>query len=122
MPMAMQDLWTFHTDLGTDSIDLNGFDVEARDGSIGHVDDATNEIAGSYIIVDTGPWIFGKTVMIPAGAIERLDLEDRKVHVRLTKDQVKDSPEFDGDTLRDDTGYRDRLGAYYGPYLGDSVT
>jgi hypothetical protein len=117
----MQELWTFPTDVGANVIDLNGFDVEALDGSIGHIDEATNEVAGSYVIVDTGPWIFGKKVMIPAGAIERIDLEGRTVQVRLTKDRIKGSPEFDGEVLRDDAAYRERLGAYYGPFLGDPL-
>jgi hypothetical protein len=117
----MQELWMFRTELDTEVIDLNGFDVEALDGRIGHIDEATNEIAGSYVIVDTGPWIFGKKVMIPAGAIERIDLDDRTVHVGLTKDQIKASPEFDAETLRDDAAYRERLGAYYGPFLGDPL-
>jgi hypothetical protein len=118
----MQELWTFSSDLGTDVIDLDGFDVEALDGGIGHIDEATNEVAGSYVIVDTGPWIFGKKVMIPAGAIERIDLDARTVSVRLTKEQIKSSPEFDGEMLRDDAGYRERLGAYYGPFLGDPMS
>jgi hypothetical protein len=30
--------------------------------------------------------------------IERIDLDNRKVEVRLTKEQIKNSPEFDPDT------------------------
>ena len=65
--------------------DLNGFDVEATDGSIGHVDEARYDVGSSYLVVDTGPWIFGKKVLLPAGALTRVDLEDKKVYVRLTK-------------------------------------
>jgi hypothetical protein len=119
--MPMQELWTFPTEVDADVIDLTGFDVEARDGGIGHIDEATNEVAGSYVIVDTGPWIFGKQVMIPAGAIERIDLEGRTVHVGLTKDQIKASPEFDGEIRSEDQAYRERIGAYYGPFLGDPL-
>jgi hypothetical protein len=38
--------------------------------------------------------------------------------VRLTKDQIKNSPEYDADTedYRSDT-YRERVGTYYNPYL-----
>ena len=117
----MQEMWTFRADMETDVIDLSGFDVEARDGDIGHIDEATNEVAGSYVIVDTGPWIFGKKVMVPAGAIERIDLDGRTVTVGLTKDQIKSSPEPDQDAMRDDAAYRERLGAYYGPFLGEPL-
>ena len=111
----MQDsLWTYREDLWTDPIDLDGFDVEARDGGIGSIDEATNDVSGSYVVVDTGPWIFGRKVVIPAGRIERLDLEDRTVYLGLTKDQIKNSPEYDESTMRNDEGYRSQLGAYYG--------
>ena len=38
--------------------------MEATDGSIGKVDEATSEGGSSYIVVDTGPWIFGKKVQL----------------------------------------------------------
>ncbi len=46
----------------------------------------------SYLVVDTGPWIFGKKVLLPASVIQRIDLDDKKVYVRLTKDQIKAAP------------------------------
>ena len=64
--------------------------------------------------VDTGPWIFGKKVMLPAGVIDRVDLDDEKVYVHRTKDEIKNAPEFDENSYRD-AGYRERLGSYYGP-------
>ena len=39
--------------------DLVGYGVEATDGSIGKIDEASNEASGSHVVVDTGPWIFG---------------------------------------------------------------
>ncbi|MYT26164.1 PRC-barrel domain containing protein, partial [Streptomyces sp. SID7760] len=62
----------------------------------------------------TGPWIFGKHVLIPAGAIARIDMTDEKVHLNLTKDQIKDSPEYDKEEHRGDAAYRGRLDQYYG--------
>jgi hypothetical protein len=91
--------------------DLTGYTVEARDGSIGKIDESTNETGRSWLVVDTGPWIFGRKVMIPAGTITKLDRGNRKVYVSLTKDQIKDSPEFDHSRFDDD--YRTRLGEYY---------
>jgi hypothetical protein len=40
-----------------------------------------------YIVVDTGPWIFGKKVMLPAGVFNRIDAPDGKVYVDRTKDE-----------------------------------
>ena len=107
------DIWTFREErLG--QTDLTGFEIEALDGSIGKIDEATNDVGNSYVIVDTGPWIFGKKVMLPASVIEDVDLDAQKVHVRRTKDEIKNAPEFD-ETRIGDSGYRDELGTYYGP-------
>ncbi|HEX6843915.1 MAG TPA: PRC-barrel domain-containing protein [Actinomycetota bacterium] len=107
------DLWTYDTSL-QDTTDLEGLDVEATDGSIGSIDEATYEVGSSYIVVDTGPWIFGKKVLIPASAIQKIDLDGRRVFLRLTKDQIKGSPEFDESSYTK-PDYRDRVGTYYGP-------
>jgi hypothetical protein len=64
-------------DVRDQGIDLSSFEVEAVDGSIGKVDKPTNETGGSYLIVDTGPWIFGKKVVLPAGVITRIDWRTR---------------------------------------------
>jgi hypothetical protein len=107
------DLWTYR-DASIGTMNIVGYDVEAIDGSIGKIDEATNEIGASYIVVDTGPWIFGKKVLLPAGVLDRVDTGDEKVYVNRTKDEIKDSPEFDESRYRDDT-YRDEVGTYYGP-------
>jgi hypothetical protein len=112
------DVWTYReaSMLGTDptrGLDFTGYTVEALDGSIGKVDEGTYEVGSSHIVVDTGPWIFGKKVMLPAGVIQRIDTADENVYVNRTKDQIKDAPEFD-DSLKKDENYRNELGTYYG--------
>src|SRR5436190_19122873 len=106
------DMWTYEISV-PEMLDLSGFSVEATDGSIGHVDEATYDIGASYLVVETGPWIFGKKVLLPASAVQRLDLDNKKVFVRLTKDQIKSAPEFDENTYMSEE-YRNRIGAYYG--------
>jgi hypothetical protein len=99
-------------------MDLTGYSIAAVDGDIGHVDEATYVSGASYLVVDTGPWIFGRKVMLPAGVIERIDTAEKKLHVDRTKDQIKDAPEYD-EVLAEDVGYRERLGTYYsGTYPG----
>ncbi len=110
----MTDVWTYRTGLG-DTTDLEGFDVHATDGDIGNIDEATYDVGASYVVVDTGPWIFGKKVLIPAGAIERVDLENRELWLGLTKDRIKGSPEFDESMYRE-TAYRNDISSYYGPF------
>jgi len=111
--MTMSEIWTYST-ATTPSVDLTGFKVEALDGGIGKVDESTDEAGGSFIVVDTGPWIFGKKVMLPAGVIRDADLDTETVFVNRTKDQIKNAPEFDDKRYRDQD-YRDELGGYYGP-------
>jgi hypothetical protein len=112
------DVWTYREQsrLGANpaTTDITGFEVEALDGSIGKIDEATYEVGSSYAVVDTGPWIFGKKVMLPAGVIQRVDEAEEKVFVNRTKDEIKNAPEFDPSMISDDA-YRGRLGAYYGP-------
>ena len=117
--MTTTDLWTYREAgaLGVDmgrGLDVAGYGVEAVDGGIGKVDEATYDVGSSYIVVDTGPWIFGRKVLLPAGVVKRVDSEDETIHVDLTKDQIKDAPEFDESSYRDDT-YRSEIGNYYGP-------
>src|SRR5215216_3180192 len=96
MSMRTTDVWLYREPTWT-STDLAGFDVEALDGDI---------------VVDTGPWIFGKKVMLPAGVIRDVDLDTEKIFVERTKDEIKNAPEFDEDRYRD-SAYRDELGTYY---------
>ncbi|MDJ0347489.1 PRC-barrel domain-containing protein [Streptomyces sp. H10-C2] len=94
--------------------DLTGYKVEATDGHIGKVDEATDEVGAAYIVVNCKPWLIGKHVMVPAGAITRVDHDKETIHVGRTKDQVKDAPEYDPDTMAGSADYRSSLGTYYG--------
>jgi hypothetical protein len=110
--MATTDLWTYGN-AALSGRDLTGYKVEAVDGDIGKIDEATNDVGGSYVVVDTGPWIFGKKVLLPAGLLGDVDLDAETVFVNRTKDEIKNAPEFDEDRYRDE-GYRTELGGYYG--------
>ena len=92
---------------------LVGYKIDALDGDIGKIDKATYDVGSSYVVVDTGPWIFGRKVMLPAGTVERVDWQEMTVYVDRTKDQIKDSPEL-GENGLTDRSYRDRVGTYYG--------
>ena len=115
--MTTSDMWRYR-DSTWGGADLVGYKVEATDGGIGKIDEASDEVGASYIVVDTGPWILGKKVLLPAGVIDTVDRDDQKVFVNRTKDEIKDSPEFDEDRYRD-TDYRDEVGTYYGRRIAD---
>jgi hypothetical protein len=103
-------LWDYPETVGR--TDTTGFAVEARDGTIGKVSDATLEAGSSYLVVDTGSWIFGKKVLVPAGTVSRVERKDETVYVDLTKDEIKEAPEFDSDAGFTDA-YRDSLASHY---------
>ena len=111
-PWTYRDVDTLGADM-TRGVDIVGFEIEATDGGIGKIDEATYDVGSSYVVVDTGPWIFGKKVMLPAGVIQRVDLDSQTLIDDRTKDEIKNSPEFDEDTYRDES-YRNELGGYYG--------
>jgi hypothetical protein len=110
--MSTVDIWTYR-DQTFSQRNLSGLSVEAIDGSIGKVDETTNDVGASYIVVDTGPWIFGKKVMLPAGVIDTVDFDAETVYVNRTKDEIKNAPEYDEHTS-DREAYRSELGKYYG--------
>jgi hypothetical protein len=118
MPQVIgYDVWTYRDPTLATSLskhEIVGYEVESIDGSIGKIDDASFETDTGHVVVDTGPWIFGKKVMLPVGVIRNADHENEKVFVNRTKDEIKNAPEFD-DTLRYDEGYHTKLGRYYGP-------
>lgn len=77
--------------------EVDGYAVHASDGDIGKIDDFffdETEWRIRYLLVDTGPWIFGKEVLISPDWIEGISWDDRAARVHVTRDQVEDSPEY----------------------------
>ena len=85
--------WEYRPETGLtgDKLDLTGYPIVAVDGDIGQ---STRQplLGSSYLVVRTGPWIFGRKVLLPAGVVERIDTVEHKVYVDRTKDQIKNSP------------------------------
>ena len=104
-------MWSYRVEM-MDPGDIAGYSIHAVDGEIGKVDKDDIDAGRRYLLVDTGPWILGKTVMLPAGVIERVDHVHGTVHVSRTKDQIKHAPEYHEDR-RDDAAYHNELGDYY---------
>ncbi|MEU5939373.1 PRC-barrel domain-containing protein [Micromonospora sp. NPDC047548] len=117
-PAGAFNPWSYRDEAGVADVDLVGYRVEATDGGIGKIDSASHEVGSSYLVVDTGPWIFGKKVLLPAGTVNQVDHDDRKVYVDRSKDQIKAAPEYD-ETSHSDPAYRDKLGGYYDDSYGN---
>jgi hypothetical protein len=78
--------------------EMRGYHIEAADGAIGHVDDFLIDETGwnlRYLVVDTSNWIGGKSVLISADTLERIDSPSRKIHVSLTRRQIESGPSVD---------------------------
>jgi hypothetical protein len=110
------DLWSY-SDTTTGQTDIVGFEVEATDGSIGKIHEASYDVGASRIVVDTGPWIFGKKVLLPAGVVDRIDTANEKVFVSRSKDDIKNAPEYD-EEMGFSEDYRSSLGDYYSERVG----
>ena len=81
------------------SAHVTGYDIEATDGSIGHVQDFVfddHSWAIRYLIVDTRNWWpGGRKVLIAVDWADQIDWATRSVAVRLSREQVRASPPFE---------------------------
>jgi hypothetical protein len=77
---------------------LRGFEIRARDGWIGsldqlYFDDETWAIR--YLVVNTGDWLGDRLVLVSPLALRQAEWEARQLNVALTKEQIADSPRID---------------------------
>ena len=100
--MTVVEIWTYRAPDDVQELDLTGFDVEAVDGPVGEVTEASYELGSSWLVVNTGPPVLGKKVLLPAGIFERIDPEERKIYADRTREEIEAAPEHDP------SGYRDQ--------------
>lgn len=99
---------------------VTGYQIQASDGEIGHVegfvvDDESWAIR--YIEVATRNWWPGKKVLVSPTWIERVSWADSKVYIGLSRETIKDAPQY-VESMAVTRQYEDRLYATYGrpPY------
>ena len=95
--------------------DMGGHHIHATDGEIGHVDDVIIDDetwAIRYLVIDTRDWWPGKVVLVSPQWIERVSWSEKAVFVNLSREAIKQSPEYTADSLltRD---YEARLHGHY---------
>ena len=95
---------------------VTGYPISATDGEFGHVedfviDDESWEIR--YLVIATRNWWPGKKVIISPQWINSVNWSDSKVHINLTSEAIKNSPEFNETTLIS-REYENQLYNYYG--------
>jgi hypothetical protein len=105
---------------------INGYAIEASNGLLGTVSDLLFEDVGwtiRWLVVDTGNWLPGRKVLLPFSTLGRPDRALRHFPVKLTMQQVKDSPDVDTDqpVSRQTEAH---VYNYYGwdPYWGSSFS
>jgi hypothetical protein len=87
--------------------DVSGHQIQAADGKVGHVDDFIIDDEMWEIrclVVDTRNWWPGKKVLVSSKWIERVSCRERKVFVNLSRESIKQSPQYTEKSLmaRDD--------------------
>jgi hypothetical protein len=81
---------------------VSGYNIQALDGDLGHVEDfiVDDETwAIRYLIINTGTWWPGKRVLVSPEWIERVSWSESKVFVNLSRQTIKESPEFTDESL-----------------------
>jgi hypothetical protein len=94
---------------------VKGYYIEAEDGMIGHVEDFIIDDetwAIRYMVVDTKNWWPGKKVLISPRWIERVCWDESKVFVRLSREAIKEAPEY-SDALMLTREYEEGLHGHY---------
>jgi hypothetical protein len=99
------------------SYEVQGYHIQALDGEIGHVSDffvngSLSQIV--YLIVDTRNWLPGKQVIIPPKFARDIHWDGSKVDVALTRDEIKNAPEYIEDSYSFvANGFEAELQEYY---------
>jgi len=98
------------------SVKVTGYNIQATDNSIGHVMDFVfddSSWAIRYLVVDTRNWWpGGKKVLVAAGWIDNINWETSTVQVALTREQIKNSPEYH-EALTIERAYEEELHKSY---------
>jgi hypothetical protein len=106
-------IWTYR-DQTLRGRSLNGFEVEATDGRLGRVERTANDATGSYLVVDAGTMApLGGRILLPAGLIDRVDVDEERVHLRSTRDEIRAAPAYDWRVPLEQR-HRDEFASYYG--------
>lgn len=109
----MNSIWTYAPGMDLQDNSLTGFTVEASDGTVGQVERQSDQPGAHHFVVDTGVWVFGKSLLIPAGLVTHIDPAAKVVTVARSKEEIKAAPRFTVDSQTTDPGYLADVGTYY---------
>lgn len=111
-PEASFDPWNFRTEAAVEisGATLTGYRVEAVDGPIGKVTGSRLDPGDSYLVLTTGR-LFGREAVLPAGTVNHIDHDERRIYVDRSRDQIKHAPRLSAEEY--DRGRRDEVASYY---------
>ncbi len=93
-----------------------GFSIQARDGSVGEVDDFIIEDETwriLYLVASAGSWLHSRKVLVSPTWVEQVDWDKQTLNVDLKQETIKNSPEYDP-SVPLERSYESRLYKYYG--------
>jgi hypothetical protein len=96
--------------------EVRGYSIDAADGQVGYVDDLIVEDRDwpvRYIAVDTKKWLSGGKVIVSPEWTERIDWQNHSFSLKLSREEVKNSPEYDPSQAVN-REYETRVYDYYG--------
>jgi len=82
--------------------DVSGYNIQAADGEIGHVEDFIIDDetwAIRYLVIDTRNWWPGKKVLVSPQWIEQVSWSESKVFINLPRETIRQSPEYTEESL-----------------------
>jgi hypothetical protein len=77
---------------------VKGYCISATDDPVGRVEDFLYDDETwtlKYFVVDTGPWLFGRRVLVTRDCVRQVDWGSRSVSVHRTREEIKQGVPFD---------------------------
>jgi sporulation protein YlmC with PRC-barrel domain len=96
--------------------EVGNYRIAATDGLIGYVSDFIVDAESwtiRYLVIDPRNWLLGKKVVILPRWISAVDWAQGQVHVQLSREAMRQSPEYDSTNLLSHK-YETQLHRYYG--------
>ena len=105
--------------------DIRDLSLSATDGELGTIKDAyfdDHQWTLRYLVVTTGSWLSGRSVLISPASIEGVSWDNKRLELNLTREQIKNAPSQESDKPVS-RQYETLLLDYYGyPYYWSGPT
>ena len=96
--------------------EILGYAVACSDGDAGEIDDFILDDESwilRYFVIDAGGWLSDRKLILALPWVTSVDWETQGVQVDITKEELKQSPQFDPSVVLD-RDFEDRLHKHFG--------